>query len=146
MFSSNKKDPNSFVHALVVASQKVVDLIGRDLQEYFMKYRVSLLGVIPSETYGPDAITFVLAGKQADIKNCLTNLKQICYEKEFGIECRPIGSLPPALKGYLTDMEDDLKFEKVFSYCSKEYLEYCQKHNIKPHPEVVDGLEFNSSL
>ena len=33
------------------------------------------------------------------------------------------------------------RFEKLFSYCSKEYLEYCKEHNIKPHPEVAEFIQ-----
>ncbi len=141
MPSSNKKEPDNIVHALVIASRKIVDTLGKDLQEYFIGYRVTLLNIIPTESHAPDAITLVLAGKQIDIKNCLVKLKQICYEKELGLESSPMKSLPPSLKGYLSDMEDSFKFEKIFSYCSKEYLNFCKEQNITPHPEVIEAVK-----
>ena len=135
------KNPEDFVHATVVTSQKVIELMGKDLQGHFMKFKVSLVGVSQALTFGPDAITLVLAGKENDIKKSLNYLKRICECKEAGIETLPIKSLPPSLKGYLSDMEDTFRFEKIFSYCSKEYLDFCKAHNIKPHPEVVEGLK-----
>ena len=138
MANPSNKDSNNIIHAMVVASQKVIDLMGKDLQGHFIKHKVSLVNVSPAQAYGPDAITLVLAGKQEDIKNSLSQLKRICNSREAGIESSPIKLLPPALKGYLSDMEDDCKFEKIFLYCSKEYLQYCKQNNIHPHPEVAE--------
>ena len=138
-YSYSKKD-DDVVHAMVVTSQKFINLMGKDLTNHFWKYRVSLLNMIPAQTFGPDAVTLVLAGKHEDIKKCLDQLKKICYEKEVGIETVPVRSLPPVLKGYLSDMEDNFKFEKIFDFCSKDYLEFCKKHNINPHPEVVEKI------
>ena len=135
-----KDSSNSMIHAMVIASQKVVELMGRDLTSHFFRYKVSLVNVAPAEFYGPDAISLVLEGKQGDIKKSLNQLKKICYQKEIGIESTPIRSIPPVLKGYLLDMESDVRFEKIFSYCLKEYLESCRQNNIKPHPEVVEVL------
>lgn len=129
------------VHAMIVTSQKVIDLLGKDLLEHFIRHKVSLVNIVPAMSYGPDAITLVLAGKQSDIKKSLNQLRKLCYEKEMGIEKTPIKSLPPVLKGYLSDMEDEFRFEKIFSYCSKEYLDYCKANNINPHPEVVEGFK-----
>ena len=134
----SNQDPSDFVHATVVTSQKVIDLMGKDLSVHFTKYKVSLLSMSKTVTFGPDAITLVLAGKENDIKKSLSLLKKICQDKETGIETTPIKSLPPAIKEYLSDMEDNLRYEKLFGYCSKEYLEYCKSHNVVPHPEVVN--------
>lgn len=141
MKSSNNKDSNNVVHAMVVTSHKVVELMGKDLSSHFFKYQVSLVNITQAANYGPDAITLVLSGKQVDIKKSLKGLQKVCYEKEIGIEKDPIRSLPPILKGYLFDMENEVRFEKIFSYCSKEYLEHCKEHNISPHPEVVEAVE-----
>ncbi|MBI3590267.1 MAG: hypothetical protein HY094_02675 [Candidatus Melainabacteria bacterium] len=136
----DKQDSDRTIHAMVITSQKVIDLMGKDLSPHFIKYKVSLINVTPAVSYGPDSVTLVLEGKQNDIKQSLDQLKKICYEKEIGIENVPIKSLPPVLKGYLSDMENDFRFEKIFSYCSKEYLDYCKLHNINPHPEVVESI------
>lgn len=139
MRSYSSKDPNNVIHALVVTSQKIVDLMGKDLSGHFMNHKVSLVEIAPAGAgYGPGTIALVLSGKQEDIKRSLNQLKRVCYEKEIGIEKTPIRSLPPVLKGYLSDMESDIRFEKIFDYCSKEYLDYCKSHNIKPHPEVME--------
>lgn len=136
------KDSNDYkVHAMIIASQKVLDLMGKDLTGHFFRYKVSLVNVTPAQFYGPDAVSLVLEGKQEDIKKSLSQLKKICFQKEAGIESSPIKSIPPVLKGYLFDMENDVKFEKIFSFCSKEYLEHCKRNNIKPHPEVVEVLQ-----
>ena len=135
---SNK---DNIIHALVITSQKVIDLMGKDLTGHFIKHQVSLINIIPAVSHGPDAVSLVLAGKQNNIQKSLNQLKRLCYEKEAGIEKTPIKSLPPVLKGYLLDMEDDFLFEKIFSYCSREYLDYCKSHNINPHPEVVEKIE-----
>ena len=132
---------NNIIHAMVIASQKIVDLMGKDLSDHFTKHKVSLVNVAPAEIYGPDAITLVLVGKHTDIKKSLNQLKKVCYGKEIGIELEPIKSIPPALKGYLSDMENDVRFEKIFDYCSKEYLGFCKGKNIKPHPEVVEKIK-----
>lgn len=139
--AANKDSDNGIIHAMVIASQKVVDLMGRDLASHFCKFKVSLVNVAPAQFYGPDAISLVLEGKQNDIKTSLNQLKKVCYQKEIGIESKPVKSIPPVLKGYLLDMENDIKFEKIFSYCSKEYLEYCKLNNINPHPEVLEALK-----
>lgn len=131
-------NPEDIVHAAVITSQKVIDLMGRDLMSHFMKYKVFVVNVAKAELYGPDAITMVLAGKENNIKKSLNLLKKICFEKEIGVERVPIRSIPPVLKGYLYDMENKERFEKLFSYCSKEYLDYCNQHNIPPHPEVIE--------
>ena len=136
------KDSNDItIHAMVIASQKVVDIMGKDLTNHFFKYKVSLVNVLPAQFYGPDAVSLVLEGRQNDIKKSLNQLKKICYQKEIGIESNPIKSIPPALKGYLLDMENDIRFEKIFSYCSKEYLENCRQNNTNPHPEVLEALK-----
>lgn len=140
MSFSHNKDSENVVHAMVVTSQKVIDLMGKDLIGHFFRYKVSLVNITPAQNFGPDAITLVLAGKQTDINKSLNQLKKICYEKETGIESTPIRSLPPVLKGYLIDMEDETRFEKIFDYCSKEYLDYCKAHNINPHPEVAESI------
>ena len=135
------KDSNEIpVHAMIIASQKVVELMGKDLAGHFFRHKVSLVNVAPAQFYGPDAISLVLEGKQNDIKNSLNQLRTICYQKEIGIESNPVKSIPPVLQGYLFDMENDIRFEKIFSYCSKEYLEYCRQKNINPHPEVLEVL------
>ncbi len=139
--AANKDSDNGIIHAMIIASQKVVDLMGRDLTNHFLKFKVSLVNVAPAQFYGPDAISLVLEGKQNDIKTSLSQLKKICYQKEIGIESKPVVSIPPVLKGYLLDMENDIKFEKIFSYCSKEYLEYCKLNNINPHPEVLEAIK-----
>ena len=139
MSTSKDKDLN-IIHAMVIAPQRVIDLMGKDLSEHFIKHKVSLINVAPAEIYGPDAITLVLSGKHSDIKKSLRQLRKICYGKEIGIELEPIKSLPPVLEGYLSDMENDVRFEKIFSYCSKEYLNYCKEKNIKPHPEVLEQV------
>ena len=139
MRSHSNRDPNNMIQALVVTSQKVVDLMGKDLSGHFVNYKVSLVEIAPAGAgYGPGAIALILSGKQEDIKKSLNQLKKICYEKEIGIEKTPIRSLPPVLEGYLSDMENDIRFEKIFDYCSKEYLNHCKLHNVKPHPEVVE--------
>lgn len=127
------------VHAMVITSQKILDLMGKDLAGHFFKHKVSLVNVMPAANFGPDAVTLVLAGKQEDITKSLSQLKKVCYEKEIGLETIPIKSLPPVLEAYLKDVEDEDRFQKLFNYCSKEYLEYCEEHNIKPHPEVVSS-------
>ncbi|MBI1858379.1 MAG: hypothetical protein HYR97_04615 [Candidatus Melainabacteria bacterium] len=136
----HNKDSDDIVHAAVITSQKVINLMGKDLMSHFMQHKVFVVNVSPAETYGPDAVTMVLAGKENNIKKSLKQLKKVCFEKEIGIERLPIKSLPPVLKGYLYDMENKDRFEKLFSFCSKEYLEHCKSHNIKPHPEVVEDL------
>lgn len=135
------KDFDSFIHATVVTSQRIIELMGKDLPSHFFKYRVSLVSVAPSLNFGSDAITLILAGKETDIRKSLSHLRKICQIREEGMETAPVKSLPPALKGYLSDMEDEIKFKNVFSYCSKEYLEYCIENNIKPHPEVVEAIK-----
>lgn len=134
---SHKDKENNIVHAMVVTTQKIIELMGRDLSVHFGKHKVSLVNMVPTGIFGPDAVTLLLAGKESDIKKSLSQLRKICFGKEIGIESEPIKSLPPLLKGYLSDMEDDIKFEKIFNYCSKEYIEFCKEHNIKPHPEVL---------
>lgn len=134
------KDSENVVHAMVVTSQKIVELMGRDLSSHFYNYKVSLINIAPAVSYGPDAMTLVLEGKHSDIKKSLSCLKKVCMAKEAGLETTPVKSLPPILKDYLHDMEDEFRFEKIFEYCSKEYLEYCRTHKIKPHPEVVESL------
>lgn len=141
MVNPNSKDPKEIVHAMVVTSQKIIDLMGKDLTDHFVKHKVSLINISPATSYGPDAISLVLSGKQDDIKKSLNQLKRVCYEKEIGIEKAPIKSLPPILKGYLSDMEDDFRFEKIFDYCSKDYLQFCKSHNVNPHPEVLEALK-----
>ena len=135
------KDSSDFkVQAMIIASQKVVELMGKDIAGHCFRHKVSLVNVAPAQFYGPDAISLVLEGKQNDIKNSLSQLRKICYQKEIGIESNPVKSIPPVLQGYLFDMENDIRFEKIFSYCSKEYLEYCKQNNIIPHPEVLETL------
>lgn len=142
MVSYSDKNPESVIHAMVITSQKVIDLMGKDLSGHFTKHKVSLVNVSQASNYGPDAITLVLAGKQEDIKKSLNQLKKVCFEKEIGVEKTPIKSLPPVLSGYLSDMENDFRYEKIFDYCSKEYLEYCKEHNISPHPEVAESVNY----
>ena len=137
----DKDSSDTTIHAMVIASRKVVDLMGTELSSHFLKHKVCLVNLTPAEFYGPDAISLVLEGKQNDIKKSLSQLKKICYQKEIGIESTPVQSIPPILKGYLLDMENDIKFEKIFSYCSKEYLEYCKVNNINPHPEVLEAAK-----
>ena len=137
----DKDSSDTTIHAMVIASQKVVELMGRDLADHFLRHKVSLMNVAPAQFYGPDAVSLVLEGKQNDIKKSLSQLKKICYQKEIGIESNPIRSIPPLLKGYLFDMENNIRFEKIFSYCSKEYLDYCKLNNINPHPEVLETLK-----
>jgi hypothetical protein len=142
MIKDNDKNKNrdNIIHAMVITTQKVIDLMGKDLSSHFMNHQVSLLNVSPSAEHGPDSITLVLLGKQGDIKKSLNQLKKVCYEKENGIEKSPVKSLPPILKGYLSDIEDPERFEKLFEYCSKEYIKDCQIKNIQPHPEVVESI------
>lgn len=140
MIKDNDKNKDSIIHAMVITSQKVIDLMGKDLISHFIKHKVSLLNISPASNHGPDAITLVLVGKQDDIKKSLSQLKKTCYEKEVGIEKSPARSLPPILKGYLSDMEDPERFEKLFEYCSKEYIKDCQIKNIQPHPEVSESF------
>lgn len=137
----DNRNSENYIHAIVVISQRVIDLMGKELPAHFIRHKVSLLNVTHAESHGPDAITLVLAGKEIDIKRSLNQLRKICEAIETGIEFTPVKSLPPVIKGYLSDMEDDFKFEKIFSYCSKEYLDYCKAHNIKPHPEVEETLK-----
>ena len=139
MSSFNDKDSNNIIHAMVVVPNRMLELMGKDLNSHFIKHKVSLVNVAPAVTYGEDAITLVLSGKQNDIKTSLSQLRKMCFQREIGLECSPVRSLPPTMKGYLSDMEDSIRFEKLFSYCSKEYLEYCKSHNISPHPEVVEA-------
>ncbi len=141
MSASDNKDSNKKVHAMVITTQKVIDLMGKDLLSHFVQHKVSLVNVMPAVAYGPDAMSLVLEGKQGNIKKSLEQLKKLCLVKESGIESSPAKSLPPILKGYLSDMENDISFEKIFSYCSKEYLDYCKAHNISPHPEVVEAIK-----
>ena len=138
--SKRNNDSNEIIHAMVVASQKVVDLMGKDLSSHFFKHKVSLVNVVPAQFYGPDAVSLVLEGKQDDIKKSLKQLKKVCYQREIGIECTPIKSVPPALKAYFTDIEDSKRFEKLYNFCSKEYLDHCIKNDIVPHPEVLESL------
>ena len=142
MIKDNDKNKNrdSIIHAMVITSQKVIDLMGKDLSSHFMKHQVSLLNISPASEHGPDSITLILLGKQGDIKKSLYQLRKACYEKEIGIEKSPIKSLTPVLKGYLSDMEDTERFEKLFEYCSKEYIKDCQIKNIQPHPEVTESM------
>lgn len=135
------KDSENFIHAMIITTQKVIDLMGRDLMSHFIQYKVSLLNVTPAVNHGSDAVSLVLAGKEDDIKKSLNQLRKVCYEKEIGIEKIPMKSLPPILRGYLSDMENEIRFEKIFSYCSKEYLDFCKTNNIKPHPEVVESVK-----
>ena len=136
----DKDSSNIKIHAMIIASQKVIELMGRDLAGHFFSHKVSLVNIAPAQFYGPDAVSLVLEGKQNDIKNSLSQLRKICYQKEIGIESTPIKSIPPVLQGYLFDMENDLRFEKIFSFCSNEYLEYCKKNSISPHPEVLEAV------
>ena len=136
----NKDSNNDVIHAMVIASQKVIELMGKDLSSHFFKHKVSLVNVAPAQFYGPDAVSLVLEGKQRDIKKSISQLKKICHQKEAGLEFTPIRSLPPVLKGYFEDIENDDRFQKLFSYCSKEYLEHCKEKNITPHPEVIESL------
>lgn len=135
-FSHNKDE---IIYAAVVTSQKIVDLMGRDLLSHFIKHNVHVLNISHSDPYSSDAVTLVLSGKENNIKKSLNQLKKVCLQKEIGLEKVPIHSLPPVLKGYLSDMEDKERFEKIFSYCSKEYLDFCKSHGVKPHPEVVES-------
>ena len=138
--SKRNNDSNEIIHAMIVASQKVIDLMGKDLASHFFRHKVSLVNVAPAQFYGPDAVSLVLEGKQDDIKKSLKQLKKICYQKEIGIESTPIQSLPPVLRGYFTDIEDSERFEKLYKFCSKEYLDNCIKNDITPHPEVLESL------
>lgn len=137
-FDYNKKD--EIIHAAVITSQKIIDLMGKDLTGHFSKHKVHIVNVTPADQYGPDAVTLVLAGKENNIKKSLNQLKKVCLEKEIGLEKVPVTSLPPVLKGYLSDMENNERFQKLFSYCSKEYLDFCKLHDIKPHPEVIERI------
>src|SRR3989338_3569998 len=112
---------NGLVHAAVVTTQQVIDLMGRDLSGHFRNYTVSLVEIAPAVFYGPDAVTLILTGKEENIKKSLRQLKRVCFGKEIGLERTPVRSVPPTLKGYLSDMEDSIRFEKLFNYCSKEY-------------------------
>ena len=136
-----ERDSDNFIHATVVTSQKIIEQLGKDLPKLFFKYKVSLVSIAPAFNFGHDAVTLILAGKETDIRKSLNNLKMICSEKETGVEKSPIRSIPPSMKSYLNDMEDAFKFEKIFSYCSKEYLDFCKAHNIKPHPEVEETIK-----
>lgn len=140
MLTGDDKNSKNIVHAMVITSQKIIDIMGKDLSVHFMQHKVSLINLTPALSYGPDAVSIVLEGKQDDIKKSLNLLKRACYEKEIGIEKVPIKSLPPVLNGYLSDMEDEVRFEKIFSFCSKEYINDCRKKNISPHPEVAESL------
>ena len=137
MLSPNNKN----IHAMVIASQKVVEIMGKDLISHFLSHKVALINIEPALGYGSDAVTLFLTGKQNDIEKSLDKLKVICYQKELGVESAPAKSLPPVIKGYLLDMENEFKFGKIFSYCSKEYLDYCKAHNVKPHPEVIETIK-----
>ncbi len=140
MPTSNNKEENT-VQAMVITSQKIIELMGKDLSTHFSHYKVMLINITPATAYGPDAMTLVLEGKHSDIKKSLKHLKKACLAKESGVEFSSIRSLPPAMKGYLSDMEDKSRFEKIFSYCSKEYLEYCKSNKMSPHPEVLEAFK-----
>ena len=36
--------------------------------------------------------------------------------------------------------KDSKRFEKLYNFCSKEYLDHCIKNDIVPHPEVLESL------
>ena len=78
------KDSDNFIHATVVTSQKIIDLIGKDLPGHFFKHRVSLVSMSPALNFGSDAVTLILAGKENDIKASLGILKKICQGKFCG--------------------------------------------------------------
>lgn len=136
----NDKNSNKVIQAMVITSSKLVHFVGENISDYFMKYKVSLINVLPAEKYGQDSVSLVLHGKEVDIRLSLNDLKKNYILQEIGHETSPAKSLPLSIKGYLSDMEDDLRFEKIFSYCSKEYLDYCKSNNIKPHPEVIESV------
>jgi len=139
MKEPSRKKLNEIIHAVVVVSQKMIEVMGKDLSGFFSNNHISLLEVNKSEKFGPDSVSLLLEGKEVDIKQSLNKLKKVVQLKEAGVESNPIKSLPPNLKGYLSDMEDSIKFEKIFNYCSKEYLNNCKANNIKPHPEVIEA-------
>lgn len=140
MARKNNKDKDDTIHATVITSQKLIDVIGKDLNVFFSTHEVSLVSISPITTFGPDAIAITLEGKQQNIEKSVSQLKVFFYQKENGLEVNPIKSLPPRIKGYLQDMEDDSKFEKLFKFCSKDYLDFCKSNKIKPHPEVEESI------
>lgn len=137
---SNGFKKEDVIHAAVITTQKVVNILGRDLPDYFSKYKVNLINIAPAESYGPEAITLILSGTEKNIKSCLDQIKTICTSKKLGIETAPIKSLPPALKGYLSDMENQERYNKIFSFCLNDYLKHCKENGLKPHPEVIEDL------
>lgn len=140
MSLSNDKNSNKVIQAMVIASSKLVRFAGENISDYFKQYKVSLINVLPAEKHGQDSISLVLLGKEEDIRLSLNDLKKNYILKEVGYESSPAKSVPLSIKGYLSDMEDDFRFEKIFSYCSKEYLDYCKLNNLKPHPEVIESI------
>ncbi len=141
MSSYSENNPDKLVQAMVLASQKILEVMGSDLNSHFMKHGVSLLNVLPAKKFGPDSVTLLLSGKEENIKTSLQSLKKVCYGKEMGFESSPIKSIPPKLKHYLEIMTDEEKFNKTFLFCSKEYIENCKKNNIAPHPEVIESIK-----
>lgn len=138
LFANLEPEKDGIVHAAVITSQKIIDLMGRDLLGHFLRHKVHVVNVAKAELYGPDAVTLVLAGKENNIKKSLSNLKKVCFEKEIGVEKEPIRSLPPSLKEYLVDMESSDRYEKLYAFCKDEYLSFCRANKIKPHPEVME--------
>ena len=135
---SSKKDKDEIVQAAVVTTQEIIETVGKNLNNFFLSFNVSLLNISPADFYGPDAITLNLLGREKDIKKSLSELRKICNKKELGLETSPIKSLPPNLKRYLNDMENKERFERLFSFCADDYLKHCIENHLNPHPEVIE--------
>ena len=46
----HNKDSDDIVHAAVITSQKVINLMGKDLMSHFMQHKVFVVNVSPPET------------------------------------------------------------------------------------------------
>ncbi len=134
------KSPNNKIQAMIVTTKELVEIAGKDLSTFFQAQGVTLLEISKNKNFGPDSFTLLLEGNESNIKQSLIRLKKFVLLKECGAEFQPIKELPGNIKGYLLDMEDRIKFEKLFKYCTKEYLDHCSINNITPHPEVIESL------
>lgn len=140
-FKKDKKyNSDEIIHVAVLTTKELIKLLDMDLFDYFMEHKVFLVAVKEVEIYGPDSVTFILAGKEKDIIRSVKKLRKIGELKELGLETSPMKCIPLSLQGYLNDLEDSEKYNKLLSYCVEEYIDDCVKNNVDPHPEILEEI------
>ena len=83
MKEPSRKKSNEIIHAVVVVSQIMVEIMGKELSGFFSNNNISLLEINKAAKFGPDSVSLLLEGKEADIKQSLNKLKKVGISQKF---------------------------------------------------------------